>query len=91
MTETELLKSFDAQVWAREFVRIVTENPTIPTDEGTMIAWFANALMRGYDEHRWAHETKMREFAGWLSADIPELHNVEVPRLAESLERFQAL
>src|SRR5688572_28662027 len=31
---------------------------------------------------------RLREFIGWLSADIPELHNVEVPRLAESLERF---
>lgn len=32
----------------------------------------------------------LREFCGWLSADIPELHKVEVPRLAESLERFLA-
>lgn len=27
-------------------------------------------------------------FIGWLSADIPELRNVEVPRLAESYDRF---
>jgi len=33
----------------------------------------------------------MREFCGWLSADIPELHAVEVPRLAKSLDRFFAL
>lgn len=33
----------------------------------------------------------MREFCGWLSADIPELHQVEVPRLADSLDRFLAL
>jgi len=32
----------------------------------------------------------MREFVGWLSADIPELHHVEIPRLADSLERFLA-
>ena len=31
----------------------------------------------------------VREFIGWLSADIPELHHVEVPRLAASYERFK--
>ena len=33
----------------------------------------------------------MQAFCGWLSGDIPELHNVEVPRLADSLTRFQRL
>ena len=32
----------------------------------------------------------LREFCGWLSADIPELHKVDVPLLAESLARFLA-
>lgn len=36
------------------------------------------------------HERLMREFAGWLSGDIPELRGVEIPLLAESLERFRA-
>lgn len=40
------LPSFDARDWAKAFCKI---NPTM--DEGIMIAWFANALMRGYDEH----------------------------------------
>jgi hypothetical protein len=35
-------------------------------------------------------ESTVREFIGWLSVDISELHNVEVPRLAESFERFKA-
>lgn len=39
-----LLSDFDARNWANEFVAI---NPTF--DEGTAIAWFANALMAGYD------------------------------------------
>lgn len=33
-------------------------------------------------------DSQIRRFVGWLSGDVPELHNVEVPRLAESLERF---
>jgi hypothetical protein len=39
------LPSFDAQDWAKAFCKI---NPEI--DEGIMLGWFANALMRGYDE-----------------------------------------
>lgn len=40
-------------------------------------------------ERDWS-KNKVREFIGWLSGDIPELHSVEVPRLAESMERFEA-
>ncbi len=39
------LPSFNAKDWAMAFCKL---NPSI--DEGLMIAWFANALMRGYDE-----------------------------------------
>lgn len=47
---THFWRSFDAQAWARAFVEHVQKNPSIATDEGTMIGWFANAIMRGYDE-----------------------------------------
>lgn len=40
------LPSFDARDWAKEFCK---HNPGI--DESVMIEWFANALMRGFDEH----------------------------------------
>ncbi len=46
------LPSFDARDWAQAFVANVQLNPEIATDEQTMIAWFATALMRGYDEGR---------------------------------------
>ena len=42
------LPSFDAMDWAKAFCKI---NPTCGLDESTMVGWFANALMRGYDEH----------------------------------------
>jgi len=45
-----------------------------------------NAALR----ERLAADAMMRELIGWLSADIPELHRVEVPRLAASLNRFLA-
>ena len=37
---------WDAQEWAKEFRRIF---PDKTPDEGTMIGWFANAIMTGYD------------------------------------------
>ena len=39
------LPSFDAKDWAEAFCKI---NPSM--DVGIMQTWFANALMRGYDE-----------------------------------------
>jgi hypothetical protein len=40
------LPSFDAVDWAAAFCKI---NPKMPED--IMVTWFANALMRGFDEH----------------------------------------
>lgn len=50
------LPSFDAADWARAFCRIAGErgyrdHDGAPIDEAWMISWFANALMRGFDEH----------------------------------------
>lgn len=49
------LPSFDATDWAAAFCNIATklgykDAEGKPVDEGWMIGWFANALMRGYDE-----------------------------------------
>lgn len=58
------LPSFDARDWAAHFLKI---NPDCGIDEGVMISWFANALMRGYDEctsqaaREEAHEAKIAE------------------------------
>jgi hypothetical protein len=44
------LPSFDARDWAEAFCKIAkTKGHDI--DEGWMTSWFANALMRGFDEH----------------------------------------
>jgi hypothetical protein len=52
------LPSFDARDWAKAFCKL---NPGM--DEETMLAWFANALMRGFDEHgsRTAAQSAVRE------------------------------
>lgn len=42
------LPSFDAGDWAAAFV---AKNPDCGVSEELMLVWFANALMRGHDEH----------------------------------------
>jgi hypothetical protein len=49
MNDNDLVGEFNAKVWAERFVQRVSENPAIATDEGAMLAWFATAIMAGYD------------------------------------------
>lgn len=42
-------QTMDAKVWAQEFIEISKRIPFVPHDEGTMLGWFANAIMVGYD------------------------------------------
>lgn len=43
------LPSFDAKDWAKAFCKIAGERG-LTIEESWMQTWFANALMRGYDE-----------------------------------------
>lgn len=45
------LPSFDARDWAKAFVKIAATVGYPDMDEEWMVTWFANALMRGFDEH----------------------------------------
>lgn len=51
MDAHELMGSFDAKVWAAEFVETVRTQPDLPQDEDAMRGWFAGALMAGYVHH----------------------------------------
>jgi hypothetical protein len=44
------LPSFDAKDWAEAFCKTAAKLGHPGIDEEWMIGWFANALMRGYDE-----------------------------------------
>lgn len=48
----DLIGETDAQKWAKEFVKVAHLRPDLPRDEGTMVGWFANAIMAGHDEGR---------------------------------------
>ncbi len=53
---TQLLDTTDAVIWADEWLKTIEKHPHISTDKGTMIGWFANAIMAGYDAGRRAVE-----------------------------------
>jgi hypothetical protein len=44
-----LLQSFDARDWAAAFMKLFGDRKQ-DIDESLMQGWFANAIMRGYDE-----------------------------------------
>jgi hypothetical protein len=49
MKKINLTQTTDARIWAKEWLKTIKKHPEIPKDEGTMIGWFANSLMAGYD------------------------------------------
>lgn len=90
---TNILESFDACDWAAEFMRIFGTDRRHEIDEELMRGWFANALMKGFDEH--SHRitpqiSKMRrDAAGLATAIIDHIRNhTECPvPVAEMSER----
>lgn len=45
----DLNQTMRAEDWAKEFMRITNGN----VDEETMIVWFANAIVCGWDHYYW--------------------------------------
>jgi hypothetical protein len=50
MSEINLTQEFDASVWVDEWMKAIKNDRSIATSEGTMLGWFANAIMAGYDK-----------------------------------------
>ena len=76
------LSSFDARDWAQAFCERFPGH-----DEGLMISWFANALMRGYDERAAALEAE-RGLADELAASLSVFARPDVA--ARALARWEA-
>ena len=45
-----MMPSFDARDWAQSFRKIAIDLGYSDMDEGWLVTWFANALMRGFEE-----------------------------------------
>lgn len=69
--DVNLNDTFDARVWVQEWLKTIKEHPNLPTDEGTMLGWFANAIMAGYD---YAYrEMKTETKTGTLREELAKL------------------
>jgi len=58
VSEVNLSGEFKAEVWVEEWMKTTKKKPSIPTEWGTMLGWFANAIMAGYD-HAKNEESKV--------------------------------
>lgn len=98
LDHNDLVGEVDATVWVEHWKAAISDRPGIPRDEGAMIAWFANAIMSGYDEGRRAEQKrdigeKIREMmfqaAGAATRPLLEDHPDYVfpsERVAEAVE-----
>lgn len=71
MAETQLAGTMDAHKWAAEFTK------RFGIDEGTMIGWFANAIMAGYD-HGLRHDTGDSPAPELVDSDSPGTQDTEL-------------
>ncbi len=46
----DLIGETDADHWVKRWLELMEVNPDIAHDEGAMRAWFAGAIMAGYDD-----------------------------------------
>ncbi len=51
----------DAVIWAQEFKATQIKLGQVPLDEGWMVAWFASAIMAGYDTANNRHTSAMTD------------------------------
>lgn len=67
------LDEFDAREWAQAWNEDLVRRGHQPEDPGLLIAWFANAIMTGYDNGYWKGR---REVEAELDAAKKEIENV---------------
>lgn len=84
-TKVGPLATMDAKVWAEEFMRLFGDKRQ-EIDEGLMIAWFANAIMRGYDEGVRKHRNtfdQAREALKGLSSEVAMMLGMQEEELRD--------
>lgn len=73
------LPSFDARDWAEVFCKVAkTQGHDI--DEGWMITWFANALMRGYDQCSGSEQECRRNNALLITSLTEQVRTLTIDR-----------
>jgi len=71
--------TIDAKIWTLAFMKSIKEHPSIATDPMTMVGWFANAIMAGFDEAKRRDQSLLSEKEKELEEkekEIEELKNL---------------
>lgn len=84
----KLLSTFDAKVWTEEFLKLNLD----ARDFGTMIGWFANAIMCGHD-HAARDYDRLREHTEKLAEalELYENDSVWIEPIGETFAASEAL
>lgn len=77
--------NMDAKAWAQEFMRIwdghvIGKGDTV--DEGLMLAWFANAIMCGFDEASRRKQKHIDKLKALLLLTDSAVSNIEMNGLS---------
>jgi len=59
----EFPHTVDAKVWAEKWAEALERNPAMAADRGTVLAWFANSIMAGFDTANLRTAQRLREEA----------------------------
>lgn len=85
--------SMDARDWTAGWLKCVAANPSIATDEGAMLGWFANAIMAGFDTARRRYESTPTPPPEPPATDAPRADAVKitfVERFIKEAGRYDA-
>jgi hypothetical protein len=77
--------SFDAQEWAEAFHE---RFPAVPVAD--VLSWFANALMRGYDEYAWRLDMAEKRGPGATKEEMKKAVEVTVNNVVSASSHRQA-
>lgn len=89
--DTDFMKSWDALQWAKAFNSTARSLGYCEMDEAWLLGWFANAIMRGYDERARQEEGKLNNISdGSFPETVTERPSIEdVRRRVADLEAVE--
>lgn len=84
-------ETFDAQAWTKAWLDQLSKTPDIATDEGAMLGWFANAIMRGFDEKAQRIGTEQDQLIAMLQRAYISFNLIDDPEAVASWESAKHL
>lgn len=84
--EIKLHNTMDAKDWTEEFLRL---NPNTGLDFGTMIGWFANAIMSGWDHAHWKLKPEIEQTEKKYQPLVEALKKIDAQTMPDLSDNFR--